>query len=429
MKQKAKALLKHPLIYGSGIVVIGGFAANCFNFLFNLFMTWNLPVAEYGELASVTALIMFPALVVNAINPVIVRFAGGYFVKKDYARLQGLYIKFTKFFFGVGVLLLALFLVNVANIGNFFHITNTFLLVLAGITVFFAFISVVNLAFLQAKLAFGVHVLVLFLSAFVKLCLGVLLVYIGYSVTGAVGAILVGTIVGYIFSFWPIKSIFHTKGKTVSIDTSEIVKYGIPAVLTLFGLTALISTDIMLVKHFYNPIDAGLYAGLSTISRIIFYIVAPIGTVMFPIIVRQYANNENYMRTFQMSLALVLLISISISAFYGLFPEFAISLILKKKEFLQIAPYLGFFGAYITMYAVLYLMATFYLSIKQTKVYIPIIICAILQIILLTFFHHSFFQIIMISFILVMLLVIGFLIYYFYRWNFIPYIIKSKQNK
>jgi O-antigen/teichoic acid export membrane protein len=417
MKQKAKKLLKNPLIYGSGIVVVGGFAANIFNFLFNLFMTWNLPVADYGILASVSSLITFPWLISAAVNPVIVRFAGDYFVKKDYTHLRGLYFKFTKFFLVVGILVLALFLVNITNIGNFFHITNMTLLVLAGFTIFITFIGIVNLSFLQAKLAFGFNVLVIFLNAFIKLILGILFVYSGYSVSGAVGAILAGALFAYFFSFTPLKFLFHTKTKNVTIDTTEIVKYGIPAVLTLCGLTAFISTDIMLVKHFYNPVDAGLYAGLSTIGRIIFYIVAPIGTVMFPIIVRQHTNKENFRHTFKISLILVFVPSILITIVYTLFPEFAITFILKKKEFLQMTPYLGFFGLYITLYSLVYLMATFFLSIKLTKVYIPVVIFAVLQIILLSLYHQSFLQIISISFTLILLLVIGFLLYYFYKFR------------
>jgi O-antigen/teichoic acid export membrane protein len=413
MKQKAKTLLKNPLIYGSSIVVIGGFAANCFNFLFNLFMTWNLPVSEYGVLASVTSLITFPALVVNAINPVIIRFAGDYFEKKKYALVRGLYIKFTKFFLTLGVLILALYLVNIYNISNFFHIENIMLLVLAGFTIFITFIAIVNYAFLQAKLAFGFGVLVMFSNAFIKFLLGVIFVSLSYSVTGAVGAILAGTIFAYFFSFLPLKSIFTTKTKAVSINTTEIIKYGIPSVLTLFGLTSFISSDIILVKHFYDPIEAGLYAGLSTIGRIIFYIVAPIGSVMFPIIVRQHTNKEKFTNTFILSLVLALIPSIIISVFYATFPEIAITLILKKKEFLKVAPLLGFFGLYITIYSALYLIATFYLSIKQTKIYIPIVFCAILQIILLSLFHQSFFQVILISFVLIFILFIASLLYFF----------------
>ena len=60
MKKKALEIIKHPLVYGSSIVVIGGLVANFFHFLFNLFMSRNLSVADYGTLASIVSLIGFP---------------------------------------------------------------------------------------------------------------------------------------------------------------------------------------------------------------------------------------------------------------------------------------------------------------------------------------------------------------------------------
>src|SRR5476651_2152416 len=119
MKQTAKKVLKHPLIYGSSIVVSGGILSNFFNFLFNLFMSRTLPITDYGVLASIISLITFPSLIVIAMNPVIIRFAGDYFVKNEQALLKGLYNKFFTFLVFIGVAIFILFLIFVSQIGNF----------------------------------------------------------------------------------------------------------------------------------------------------------------------------------------------------------------------------------------------------------------------------------------------------------------------
>jgi O-antigen/teichoic acid export membrane protein len=180
------------------------------------------------------------------------------------------------------------------------------------------------------------------------------------------------------------------------------------------GLISFISTDIILVKHFFDPTQAGLYAGLSLIGRIIFFVSAPIGTVMFPIIVQKHTKGDSFSNTFKMALGLVLIPSLLLSLFYLFYPTFSILFFLKRPEYLSISPLLGLFGFYITFYNVLYLFANFYLSIKKTFIYIPILTGALLQILLITIYHQSFIQIIMISFVLVLLLVIGFLVYYPY---------------
>ena len=414
MKQQAKRLIKHPLIYGSTILVVGGVFANFFNFLFNLFMSRTLSVTDYGILASIISLITFPTLIVTAMNPVVVRFAGDYFAKGDQMLLGGLYKKFFNILLIIGTVIFLLFLFLLSQISQFFHIKNYLLLFLTDIIVFLSFLNVINLSFLQAKLAFGFQVLVSFISTALKLLLGVLFVFLGYSVMGAAGAILISGIGGYLVSFIPLRSFLFKKIKNSDIDNADIFHYGTPTALALLGLISFISSDIILVKHFFDPVNAGLYAGLSLIGRIIFFVSAPIGSVMFPLIVQKHSKGANFSNTFKLALGLVLLPSLVLSLIYFFFPKFSILFFLKRQEYLSISPILGLFGFYIMFYNVLYLFANFYLSIKKTRIYIPILIAALLQIVLITLYHQSFMQIIMISFVLVLLLVIGFLLYYPY---------------
>lgn len=414
MHQTAKKALKHPLIYGSSIVVTGGLLANFFNFLFNLFMSRSLSVTDYGTLAIIISLITFPMLILAAVNPVIIRFAGDYFAKKDLMLLKGLYITFFRFLLIVGFIIFILVLLFLPQIAHFFHISNSFILILADLIIFFSFISAINLSFLQAKLAFGFQVIINLTSSILKLSLGFLFVIFGYSINGAIGAILASAVGGYLISFFPLRFLFFTKSKSHNIGTKELFRYGIPSALTLLGLTSFISTDLILVKHFFDPIQAGQYAGLSLLGRIIFFLSAPIGTVMFPIIVQKHSKGTNFSNTFKMAVALVFIPSLCVTIFYYFFPTFSILFFLKRPEYLSIRPILSLFGLYISFYSVLYLFANFYLSIKKTIIYFPILIGAILQIALITVYHQSFLQVIMISFVLVLLLVIGFLVYYPY---------------
>jgi len=414
MKQTAKKVLKNPLIYGSMILVSGGLLANFFNFLFNLFMSRTLSVTDYGILASIISLITFPTLIVTAVNPVIIRFAGDYFAQGEIMLLRGLYKKFLIFLVLCGAVIFILFLALLPQISQFFHIENYYLLFLTDIIIFLSFISIINMSFLQAKLSFGFQVVVNLVTTVLKLLLGILFVIFGYSVMGATGAILLSLLGGYLISFLPIRNLLFNKIKNPDIKTTEIFRYGIPTALTLLGLISFISTDIILVKHFFDPVHAGLYAGLSLIGRIIFFVSAPIGTVMFPLIIQKHTKGTNFSNTFKLALSMVFLPSLLLSLFYFFYPTFSILFFLKRSEYLSIAPLLGLFGFYITFYNVLYLFANFYLSIKKTLIYIPILIGALLQIILIIIYHQSFTQIITISFVLVLLLVIGFLVYYPY---------------
>ena len=179
MKKKAKELLKHPLIYGSAIVVVGSLIANFFNFLFNLFMSRTLTVTDYGILASIISIIGFPALIGNAVVPVVVRFAGDYFATGDLSSLRGFYTHIKKILLIIAMIFFIVFFVFLNPISAFFHIDNKNILILADVVIFITMISVINIAFIQAKLAFVFLTLISLSNTLIKFLLGCLFVFLG----------------------------------------------------------------------------------------------------------------------------------------------------------------------------------------------------------------------------------------------------------
>ena len=135
---------------------------------------------------------------------------------------------------------------------------------------------------------------------------------------------------------------------------------------------------------------------------------------MFPMIVQKHSKKENYTNTFKIALLLVIIPSVILTLFYGFFPKFAILFFLKREEYLSISPYLVPFAVFIVFYGVLSILSNFYLSIHKTKVFIPILIGAFLQIFFIFLFHQTFLQIIIISLVCTVLLDIILLLYYPY---------------
>jgi O-antigen/teichoic acid export membrane protein len=232
------------------------------------------------------------------------------------------------------------------------------------------------------------------------------------GVLGAMVGLVISYIVPFIMGYLPLRFIFFKKTGHTYIQTKDLFTYGTPAAVALFCLTAFVSTDIMLVKHFFSPEEAGKYAVLALIGKVIFFLTGSISTVMFPLVVQKVTKKERYNHIFLLSLALVALPSIVLTIFYFSFPEFTIIIFNKNKSSLAIAPFLGIFGVFISLYSILFVLTNFFLSINKTKVAIPIAFGAVAQLILIWFFHSSFMQIILISLTLVGLLLIVLLLYY-----------------
>jgi len=292
------------------------------------------------------------------------------------------------------------------------------MLILTDLIILFGLMTAVNNSFLQAKLSFKFLVLLACSASILKVVFGWIFVAAGYGVNGGVAAILLGTLIPFFLSFFPLKFIFNGKiNSTFKIDTKTLLAYGIPSILIALGMNSFITSDIILAKHFFTSDTAGLYAQLSLIGRIIFFISAPIGAVMFPIIVQQHAKNENFTKTFLLAALLILIPSIAITIFYTLFPKFSILFIVKKPEALAAIPYLTLFSIYIAIYSLVSIITSFYLSLKKTKIVIPIAIAAFLQIVLIIIYHQNIWQIINISLSLNLILLFILLAYYHYTFK------------
>lgn len=409
----AKKILRQELVSGSIYIFIGSIFANIFNLFFNLFMSRNLTVEGYGIFTSAISLVMLIAIPVGSITPTVVSFAGSRFAKKDYGSVKAFFLKITKPLLVIGVVIFLCFVILAEYIGNFFHIADQSIIIIAGFIAALVYIGAVNSGLLQARLAFKFISFSNFISTLSKLLIGALLVFLGVSVKGAMLAVFISGVISLILSFIYLRFVFLSNlNNSNKLRFKNLISYGLPSSLATLGMASLVSTDILLVKHFFDPLQAGIYAGLSLVGKVIFFFTAPIGSVMFPLIVKKYAQNESYNNIFKIAILMVFVPSILISIFYFLYPDFSISFFIKKETYLSASNLLGLFSLFITMYSLASLFLYYFLSINKTNVYIPVVFLAIAQAVLIVFYHDSLFEVVIISLVISVVLILTLLFYY-----------------
>lgn len=419
MKKRVRYLgnyfLKHELVSGSIYIFLGSMVANVFNLFFSLFMSRNLTVEEFGILASAISLMGLIAIPAGSIIPTIVNFAGANFAKGDYGSVKELFLKIIKPLLAASLFMLFCFFVFAGYIGDFFKVVDRSIIVIVGFIVAFSYIGTISSGLLQAKLAFKYISLTSLIGSISKLAIGVGLVFLGLGVKGAVWAIFMSGLIPSILGFIYLRAVFISRiKKTSKVNFKSILSYGIPSSLAVLGMTSLISTDILLVKHFFDPLQAGVYAGLSLVGKVIFFFTGSIGGVMFPLIVKKHAKNESYNNIFKMAIALVFIPSVFISAFYFLYPNLAINFFIKNEIYRSASGLLGLFGVFVTIYSLITLFVYYFLSIKKTNVYIPVLISALSQALFIVLFHGSLFAVVVFS-LLVSLVLLSILVIYYVR--------------
>ena len=403
-------ILKHPLFSGSIIMFGGGMAANVINYIYHLLMGRILGPIDYGSLASIYSLIYVVAIVPISTSFAIVKFISQ---AKDKKERGYIYWVLKKFVFWVAVVASLVLLVISPWVAQYLKIDEFASVVMIAPMTFLLLMILTNQAAMQGLLRFIGVVGPGFSSALGKLLFGLFFVALGFSVNGAVFGILLALIVTYFLSVWLRGNLFDEKAKAGSFSIQKFLHYAFPVLIQALAFTAFFTVDVLLAKHFLPAFEAGIYAALSTLGKVIYFAAQPITAAMFPIVIGKKSRGEAYRGIFFVSFLLTVLISILAVSLYWLFPSLAIG-ILYGKDYLTAAPSLVWMGLFIGVYTANYILVNFLLSIERTKiVYLPLAI-AVIQVVGINIWHSGIMDIITVSLVSMLILFVGLSLYMIY---------------
>lgn len=414
MKKHIKRALMHPLISGSGIIFAGSFVANILNYVFNLVMGRLLSVAEYGLLISLTALVVLLTIVQTPLIMIFTKFAARHFAKDENAAIPFLIWSGTKISFWVGLSYLILLFLLTVPLSNFLHINSGIIMITVFLSVLFSILGSLPSGILQGGLRFIQVSVISVIGTFIKICIGVGLVFLGYGVIGGVIGILSSFAAPYAITYLYIWKKYGIKIRSKSeIDfISEFKKVSGPFFAASIAVAILQGTDVIFARHFLGDVDAGLFAGLSLMGKAVFYITSPIYFAFFPVIAHKYEKKERTTGTLFLALSIVLLSSLVFTGLYFTFPHMIISVFFPAPAYQALAPYLGFYSLYISIFSFVFLLNNYFLSVGKINVYKLNWMAVIMYVFLLFFFHSSIGSIIGILMFSSLLLLCLLLVYY-----------------
>ena len=161
----------------------------------------------------------------------------------------------------------------------------------------------VRRGYIQGIRAFGPLAINFMLEGLVRLAGVFILIALGMGVKGAVLASVLAVIVAY-FAAVPSPKVSTFRLRVISIPFLE----GLQAIVFFSGQTIINNFDIVLVKHFFPPGEAGLYAAVALIGRLVNMCAWSVVNTMFPVSAASNADENDTSSVLFTSLSLVLLI-------------------------------------------------------------------------------------------------------------------------
>jgi len=208
--------------------------------------------------------------------------------------------------------------------------------------------------------------------------------------------VAVGIVISFFFGFIPFKkpeTVRETGSFENTVHTKEVWYF--LAITAAYECTQILinNSDILMVKHFFPSMEAGLYASLALIGRMVYFVAWMFVMQLLPTVVQLKKDGKPYQPVLFKYMGYVSVLSASIVLGCLLFPETVISLMFGTS-YITMAPLLWKYAIATSLFALSNVFVYYFLSISR---YLPVLFSGLggaAQILLIYFFHKDLEQVV-----------------------------------
>jgi O-antigen/teichoic acid export membrane protein len=270
------AQLRRRLLSGSAIMLVSSVFVGGMNLIYNFAVAHQLGAGQFGNASVIYTLLMLLSSVTLSFQLVCSKYVAR---STSVGERVAIYRLLHRWAWAAGIALGAVLALVSSSVTRYLNLPTTdFILVLAAGIVFYVPLGV-RRGFMQGTYDFVPLATNFALEVMVKLIGAVVLISAGYGVKGVVGAITASVIVAYFIGI-PRKR--HDPGKVRQTSLRAGVGEGVQAITFFVGQVIINNLDIVLVKHFFDASQAGVYAAIALVGRVVYMLSWSVVSSMFP---------------------------------------------------------------------------------------------------------------------------------------------------
>ncbi|OUR98360.1 sugar isomerase [Flavobacteriales bacterium 33_180_T64] len=386
-------------------------AVNGGNYLYNLILGRVLGPEQFADAAVLITFLLVLSFVAMTFQLVTAKFLVIFENKILASFISKIYKK--AIFAGISLGILIIIFSN--QLQQVFNTSSSSMFVIFGIGVPIYFLMSVNRGVFQGKKAFKPLSITYQAEMLSRLLITLGLIFL-LNIQSSI-VIAIGILISFVFGLLPFKLKNIKLKTTVQIDTGQFKQVRQFFIITAFyELTQIIinNSDILLVKHYFESYDAGLYASLALIGRIVYFIAWMFVMLLLPTVVQLKKEGKPTVPILFKYVGYIAIIASLIIFMCVLFPETAITL-LFGNSYLAMAPLLWKYALATGLFAISNIFVYYYLSLDQ---YIPVIfsgVFGLFQMGLVVFFHNSLEQIVHVQIVAMVLMLVFQVVYFIYN--------------
>ncbi|NNE03160.1 MAG: sugar isomerase [Eudoraea sp.] len=397
-----KKVSPEQLFMGSVLLVNGG------NYVYNLILGRLLGPEAYADAALLVTLLLVLSFLGMTFQLATTKFAV-LFSGTDWENFRNRIYKQAIF---VGTIIGALLVYFAKDFQVLFQTKTPYMFVILGFGIPMYFIMCVNRGTFQGHLQFKMLSITYQTEMWSRLI--ITLCFLLFSPWEPSITVSIGIALSFLFGLIPsdLKGISLSIPSLLSPQQAKHVNKFI--ILTLcYEVTQIIinNSDVLMVKHYFDSMEAGLYASLALIGRAVYFVAWMFVMLLLPTVVQKAKDGIPTAPILFKYVGYVTILSLAIIVSCYLFPELIIGLMFGEA-YLSMAELLWQYAVATSLFAIGNIFAYYFLSLDH---YVPVLISGILgitQIGLISFFHTSLEQVVQLQIMVMILLMLSQILYF-----------------
>ncbi|HBG47754.1 MAG TPA: hypothetical protein DDW94_12320 [Deltaproteobacteria bacterium] len=375
------------LLKSGTVLFLASMAGNFCNYFFQFFMSRRLDLTDYGALNAVLSVTSILGIPTGTVMLVVARYASTFNARGEAESVARFYRNSLLFTTAAGAAVFAALAFFSAPVAAYLKLDSRVPIIIVGFGLVFSFAMTVNMGMLQGLQKFWHFGAGIWLGSASRLALGVIFVLAGLGLNGAVAAVALPGLFVIAMTAFPLAGLLR-KSPGARKATIDIASYSVPVLVSSLAFTAMTNIDMITVKHWASPDEAGLYSAVSVLGKTILYLPSAFVLALFPIITDSHARGGDIYRVLDRGLLLTCVFSIAGVICFVLFPELAIRTLFGAR-FSEAAPLLKYYGLAMVSMAVVSVLMSFNLARGKTGFIYSLIAGSVILAALLNMFQGS----------------------------------------
>ena len=396
------SILKSKKVSSQQLFMLSVLAVNGGNYLYNLILGRLLGPEQFADAAVLITFLLVLSFMAMTFQLVTAKFS----VVFENHLFANFISKIFKNAMIVGICLGALIIVFSNYLQQLFQTSSSSMFVIFGAGVPLYFLMSVNRGVFQGQKAFKSLSVTYQAEMLSRLLITLSLLFL-LDIKSSV-VIAIGILISFAFGLIPFefKNIrFKTSISLEAKQSKQVRSFFIITAFYEFTQIIINNSDILLVKHYFDSYEAGLYASLALIGRIVYFIAWMFVMLLLPTVVQLKKEGKATAPILFKYVGYITGIASIIVFGCALFPATAIT-ILFGDSYLAMAPLLWKYALATGLFAISNIFAYYYLSLDR---YVPVILSGVfgmLQMGLVIYFHDSLAEVVHMQIVAMLLLLV-----------------------